>query len=151
MVTLNDLKAFHFFTYLNQEQLRYIATYMDYLQLQKGEVLFGEGEKGDYVCFVLKGELEVIKSSTPNDGDVTITTVSSGHSIGEMILIDNQPRSATVRAILPTELAVLTQSAFDMIANTEPLVGMNIFKGLSKVLTDKLKNTSSALANEMRY
>ena len=124
---------------------------MDPLVLNKGEILFGEGEIGDFVCFVLEGELEVIKETTLQDEASVIATLAEGQSIGEMVLIDNEPRSATVRATLPTKLAVLTQKAFDMVVNRKPDIGINVLKGLSRVLRDKLKDTSIRLANEMSF
>ena len=126
-----------------------MCQYMDALVLKKGEILFGEGEIGDFVCFVLEGELEVIKETSQQDEASVIATLAEGQSIGEMVLIDNEPRSATVRATSPASLAVLTQKAFDMVINKKPDIGINVLKGLSRVLRDKLKDTSIRLANEM--
>ena len=43
---------------------------MNYFELKKGETLFREGEKGDYVCFIVKGQLEVLKRSHELQVDV---------------------------------------------------------------------------------
>jgi len=149
--TINTLKRFNFFSYLSDEQVSSVFKYMDPLILNKGEVLFGEGENGDYVCFVLEGELEVIKENASKEDAIVIATLAEGHSIGEMVLLDNEVRSATVRATLPTKLAVLTQNAFDMIVDKQPDIGINVMKGLAKVLRDKLRDTSIRLANEMCF
>lgn len=151
MGTTKTLKRFNFFSYLADDQIKFIFKYMDPLVLKKGEILFGEGENGDYVCFILKGELEVIKESTIQEEANVIAILAEGQSIGEMVLIDNEPRTATVRATLPTKLIVLTQKAFDMVVNEKPAIGINVLKGLSRVLRDKLKDTSVKLANEMRF
>jgi len=49
------------FDKLQAQELKIIARYMNLIEMNKGEILFKEGDKGDYVCFVADGTLEVIK------------------------------------------------------------------------------------------
>jgi CRP/FNR family cyclic AMP-dependent transcriptional regulator len=70
-----------------------------------GEFVFKEGEKGDYVCFVMHGALDVIKLNQ-HAQPVVITTLAKGSSIGEMALIDKLTRSASVRACTTSGLIV---------------------------------------------
>ncbi|MBW1899177.1 MAG: cyclic nucleotide-binding domain-containing protein [Deltaproteobacteria bacterium] len=80
---------------LDSNELSTIAKYMVFFDLSKGELLFAEGDKGDYVCFIVEEQLDVIKKSAAGH-DVVIATLSRGRSIGEMSIIDNTPRSASV-------------------------------------------------------
>ena len=138
-----------FFSHVTSEQLEVVMEKMEQVQLAHENTLFREGNAGDYVCFILDGALEVIKSSKGGAGNV-IATLVAGSSIGEMALIDGQPRSASVRSLGSSQLAVLTKSTFDQLVEEEPLISVNILKGLAAVLSDNLRETSQLLNSEMR-
>ena len=74
--------------------------------LKAGEHLFHEGEAGNCAYVLESGRIEV---STTKDGErVVLATVGPGALLGEMALINNQPRMATLTAIEPTELVMIT-------------------------------------------
>ena len=136
------------FTNLNEEELRIIAGRMNFFELQKGEILFREGDKGNFVCYVVEGILEVLKQ-TESGKEVHIATIPRKRSIGEMSIIDNTPRSATVRAKTDVALVSLTQSGFDEILEQYPQTGISLLKGLARLLSMNLRKTSSRLADYM--
>lgn len=74
------------FDKLEANELKTISEYMNTVQITKGAILFNEGDKGDYVCFVVDGKLDVIKESDAHDA-VVITTLSKGRSIGDMSIL----------------------------------------------------------------
>ncbi len=124
-------------------------TYIEILELKAGEILFEEGEQGDYVCFIISGSLEVLKMTTWQNFTTVIATLYEGSCIGEMALIDNAPRSATIRSNENTRLAILTQKAFDVMIESEPELGVNILKGVAQTLSDNLRATTDKLADEV--
>ena len=65
--------------------------------LAAGDVLFREGEVGDFAYQVVKGKIEVCKFN--GDDYVTLAMLEKGALFGEMALIDKQPRSAMARAV----------------------------------------------------
>ena len=93
----DHLSLIPIFSALQPEELQTIEKYMFFNKMEPGEYVFKEGEKGDYVCFVASGALDVIKFNQ-NAQPVVITTLAKGGSIGEMALIDKLTRSASVRA-----------------------------------------------------
>ncbi len=147
--TKDFLKNFLLFSILTPDQLTYIIKYMDPMELKAGEILFKEGDAGDFMSIVLDGALEIIKEDTWKDQADVIATLGQGNSVGEMSLIDHNPRSATVRAITNTHLTTLSQGVFDMILDKEPNIGIKMLKGLTLVLSENLRDTSSRLADEM--
>jgi CRP-like cAMP-binding protein len=92
---------------LDSNELTTIANYMIFFNLSKGDLFFTEGDKGDYVYFIVEGRLDVIKKSSTGQ-DVVIATLSRGRSIGEMSIIDNTPRSASIKAQTDATLVALT-------------------------------------------
>lgn len=136
------------FTYLSTDDLQIIERFMFFNSVAPGEFVFKEGDRGDYVCFVVHGQLEVIKVNAQNQA-VVITQLTNGASIGEMALIDRMTRSASIRATVPTGLVVLTRKGFDMILREHPEIGINILKGMASLLSMKLRKTSEKLAEFM--
>ena len=121
---------------------------MNVIDAEPREIVFKEGDRGDYVCFVVDGSLEVIKESESGK-NVVISTLSKGRSIGEMAVIDECARSATVRARTKTTLVTLTKDNFDLILEENCTAGAKILKGISRLLSLNMRKTSSRLADYM--
>jgi len=147
------LSQFSFFDGLTDDELTIVAKYIKIVEIEPGNILFKEGEQGDCVYFIVDGELDVIKESVSGRkvgiDKVVITKLSKGRSIGEMSIIDNIPRSATVKALTEAALVKLTSGGFDSICKEHPKIGVTILKGISRLLTMNLRKTSSRLADHM--
>jgi len=144
----DHLSLIPIFSALQNEELQTIEKYMFFNKVEPGEYVFREGEKGDYVCFVAGGALDVIKLNQ-HAQPVVITTLAKGGSIGEMALIDKLTRSASVRACTPSSLIVLTRKGFDLILKLHPEIGIKILKGVASLLSINLRKTSDKLAEFM--
>ncbi len=136
------------FSNLESEELHYVADYMKFIEIKPGEILFHEWDRSEYVCFVVYGSLDVMKKSGP-DSYAILSTLKRGKSIGEMALIDNSPRSATVKANTKSILALLPKDRFDIILENRPSIGIKLLKGLARLLSHNLRKTSSRLADYM--
>jgi len=134
------------FEKINGEEVKVVARHMDTIDLNTGDILFRESDKGNYVFFIKEGELDVLKKSETSGKDVTLATLREGQSIGEMSIIDDFPRSATIQAKKRSKLYILSKSAFDMILNKHPKIGIKLLKGISHLLSKNLRETSRRLA-----
>jgi CRP/FNR family transcriptional regulator, cyclic AMP receptor protein len=143
---INYLIDFPLFDALKGNQLNIVAENMNYFEIDKGEILFKEGDKGDYICFVLDGVIDVLKKSVTGDS-VVIAVLPKGRSFGEMSILDNFPRSATAKARTKSSCLTLTRMSFDKILKDYPQIGITILKGISRVLSQNLRQTSSRLAD----
>ncbi|RZB33709.1 MAG: CRP/FNR family transcriptional regulator, cyclic AMP receptor protein [Desulfobacteraceae bacterium Eth-SRB2] len=94
---IDYLIDFPLFDALKGNQLNIVAAHMNYYEINKSVILFKEGDKGNYICFVLDGVIDVLKKSVTGDS-VVIAALPKGRSFGEMSIIDNFPRSATAKA-----------------------------------------------------
>jgi CRP-like cAMP-binding protein len=99
---------------LKDKELMVIEKYLNFIELTPGEIVFQEGDRGDYVCFVVEGSLDVLKKSETGE-EILISTLSKGRSIGEMSVIDDLPRSATIKARTKSTLLTLSRENFDYI------------------------------------
>ena len=105
-------------------------------------------ERKPYVCFISTGSLDVIKKNEKGQ-EIVIASLGRGRSIGEMAIVDDFPRSATVKARTRTTLLILTRSGFEKILNDHSPIGAKVLKGISRLLSMNLRKTSSRLADYM--
>ncbi len=145
---INFLIDIPLFDELQATELKIVARRMNLVEARRHDIIFKEGDKGNYMCFVVDGILDIVKQ-TASRKDVVISSLARGRSIGEMSVIDNFPRSATVRARTNATLLVLTREAFDELLRAQPPVGIKILKGLARLLSMNLRKTSSQLADFM--
>lgn len=136
-----------FFAMLDSHELAVVAKHMNYYEIKAGQVLFREGEPGDSVCFVIRGALDVYKEVPHPGKPVRIATVTKNRSIGEMAVIDEYTRSATVAARNDTGIVSLTKTGFDAILTENPRVGAAMLKKIATLVSMNLRRTSAQLAD----
>ena len=107
------------------------------ISFSQGEAIFTEGEPGNKTMYLIeKGRVEVLK------GDAVVARLGVGEPIGEMSLLLDEPRSATVRALNSVEALEITGENFGEILTKRPGIGRTIMKALAQ----RLKNTTKALS-----
>lgn len=134
------------FTSFSLDELSVLAKHMSFVHLQRGEYLFMEGDQGSFMGFVVSGVLEVQKSTSTGDR-VPLARLTKGSSIGEMAIIDQSVRSATVIAKKATTMVTLTEKGFDLLAEQQPALGIKVIKKIARLLSLNMRRTSSKLAD----
>ena len=134
------------FSSFSLDDLSVLARHMSFVHLQRGEYLFMEGDPGSFLGFVVSGVLEVQKSTTAGDR-VTLARLTKGSSIGEMAIIDQSVRSATVVTKQAATLVTLTEKGFDLLAERQPALGILVIKKIARLLSLNMRRTSSKLAD----
>ncbi|MDP6452908.1 MAG: ATP-binding protein [SAR202 cluster bacterium] len=119
------LKNVELFSDLTDEDLAHLSHELEEVRLAPGEVLFSEGEPGDKAYIIESGELEVIKESSGRD--VLLAVRESGEVIGEMALLQDVPRTATVRARSETNLCALHKREIDHLLETSVTAARSMF------------------------
>jgi len=76
-----------------------------------------------------------------------VVTVQAGRGLGEMSMVDKEPRSATVIVVEPAVLAVLTQESFALITRDKPALAANILLKIAQLLSQRLRYTSGVLVD----
>ncbi|EAU55746.1 cyclic nucleotide-binding protein [Mariprofundus ferrooxydans] len=123
-----------------------LAAHMRITRLDEQQRLFSEGDNSDYMCFVVSGTLELLKESQ-NGRMVSVSTLSRGRLVGEMALVENFPRHATVIARTPCTLLKITRESFEHILEKRPGIGIAFLQTLSKSLSQNLRRTCGQLAD----
>ena len=97
--------------------------------LAAGDVLFREGEVGDFAYQVVKGKIEVTKFN--GDEYVTLALLEKGALFGEMALIDKQPRSAMARAVNEATVREIDKDALLGYLKNSPQTAFNMMQQLA--------------------
>jgi MFS family permease len=103
----------------------------------RGESIVTEGESGDRLCIVYRGEVAVRKRMP--QGERELARLSAGDFFGEMSLFDDEPRSATVSAIDEVEVLILNRDRFHSLVQQRPSVLME----LCTTLVGRLRKAAS--------
>ncbi|OGS92425.1 MAG: hypothetical protein A2Z95_08225 [Gallionellales bacterium GWA2_60_18] len=127
-------------------QIESLSSYLRVYRARPGTVLFREGDKGDFMCIVIKGKLEIHKEDNLHI-DKTVSTVYPGRSIGEMTMVDGEPRSATAVAAETSMLAVLTQEKFMQIMREKPALAAKMLLKIAQLISQRLRHTSGILVD----
>jgi signal transduction histidine kinase len=104
-----------------------------------GQLVLQEGDQGDSLYVVLAGELEVTKRQ--GSQDVLLALYKPGQFFGEMALLEQAPRSASVRTLQESRLLMISQAAFQTLLSCSPSAPLKILH----TVTSRLRSTESAL------
>jgi CRP-like cAMP-binding protein len=96
------------------------------------------------MLMLVEGKVEVHKQDRWNKPQA-IATVEAGKTLGEMSMIDGEPRFATCVAIEPTLVAVLDRENLARIIVEQPMLGAKILMQLVLMLSQRLRSTSGRL------
>ncbi len=122
------------FAGLSAEMLDRIGALASDVGLRRGEWLFREGEPADGVYVVRVGHLEVVQAAQAGQHgpeSETINTLSRGAVLGELALLSETVRSASIRALRDTELLKIEKAHFDSLLQAEPELALSLTRVLS--------------------
>ena len=141
---INCLSGITIFTDLDSQELDMISDHMHVSRLEPGDIVFSEGDPGDEVCFVVDGILDVSKRYD-REQERKIAVKEPGGAIGEMAVIGNIARTATVKARTDATLLTLSRSRLDQICDQHPKAGVKIMRAIARRLSLHLRDTSREL------
>lgn len=125
------LKSVSLFKSIPAEIVSTIAQIAEEIPVTKDTILFKEGEIGDAMYVIVDGKIAVHK------GEKQIATLTKWDCLGEMALLDEEPRSADATASSDSILLRISQESFAELLHQHP----NIMHSLLKILTGRLRNS----------
>ncbi|HMA36188.1 MAG TPA: GGDEF domain-containing protein [Chloroflexia bacterium] len=128
---LNELAKSDPGSRLDQDQVARLAEVADVQIFAPGELLFSEGDPSDAVYLVVSGEVEFTQAGSEN---LQLMPRGYGEFVGEMGVIENQPRSATGRARGPVQVLRFTNNAFLELIRTAPFLIWKLMRNISFAL-----------------
>lgn len=141
---LDEIEFFQDFSY---GELEVIARYLRLEEVQEGQIVFGEGERGNYMLILLSGRIAIYKGGVHQQH--LISKEGRGRIVGEMALLDHETRSATCIADLDCELLTFTQDSLKKLATDQPAIAYHFMLFMAKLLSKRLRRTSGMMTDFM--
>lgn len=137
---LETLKKIPLFRYLTYQELVKVLniTYLE--SYDAGATILKEGDTGEELYIVLAGRVSVSR------GGQEIVDLHPGVHFGEMALVDQSPRSATIVAKDPTRLLVVERRSFYTLIRKEPVLAVKLLWSFVQVLSRRLRETNEQLS-----
>jgi CRP-like cAMP-binding protein len=132
------LRTIPVFAELAERDLIALADDLRAKEYAKDETIFRQGDESREVYFVRKGKVRIYKIS-PSGNETSIAIFSTNDVIGELAAIDQEPRSASAKAMTAVSLLAMSQERFLYTLQTVPRFGL----AMARMLAHKLRWTSA--------
>jgi CRP-like cAMP-binding protein len=138
------LRKVAFFEHLSEKQLKTLSRFLHERRFEENEYLFEENHPGAALFIIATGEVAV-EVEAPDQSVVQIATLKSGQFLGELALLDDSPRSASAKAVVPTQCYAFSRAELNRLQKEDPLISIEIYKTLAWVIGERLKAMNRSL------
>lgn len=132
------LKDIPLFAGLNEKHLSAIVQDLRSRDYKKDDLIFRQGDESREIYIVLKGKVRIYKIS-PSGNETSLDIFSTHNVLGEFAALDNEPRSASAKAVNQVTVLAMSQEHFSHHLNTVPGLALN----LARLLSGKLRWTAA--------
>ena len=132
------LSSIPIFRDLDKNELEVVFKHVFEQSVKKDNVLFVEGMPGESLYVIISGCVEITKE-TKNNEKIVLAMMGPGDMVGEMSLIDSEPRSATAVTTEDSVLMVITKRSFNEILCSNSQIAAKILMSLLKVISRRLR------------
>jgi len=127
-VKMDLLKQVPLFADASRRELREISMVADEVVVPAGYLLAREGASGQELVIIVEGAADVVKRGRK------INAVGSGEFVGEIAILTEQPRTASVKTTQPTHALVLTRRDFQTLMKRVPSIQLKVLEALARRL-----------------
>jgi CRP-like cAMP-binding protein len=127
------IKRVPLFTHCSKKELGLVAQIADEIDIREGKTLMREGDRGREFFILVDGNAEVSKKGRK------VNTMGSGDFFGEIALVSQRPRTATVTTTSPVRALVVTEQSFRSLLGRAPDVQRKVLQALAdRVAADSI-------------
>lgn len=147
MVETDALRGVYMFGRLPEQTLSRLAAVLQRRSYAEGEILFDKGDPGEEMYIVEEGAVAIFEPGEAEPGhERPLRIFRAGGTLGEMALIDREPRTLSARAVQPTQTLVLKGSDFEHLVRDRAMA-MAIMAGLN----DRIRYTTDFLGEVRQW
>lgn len=139
MANYDFLRKIPLFSELPDDDLESLCQIVKEFHLPAGEVLFEEGSAGDVAYIIRSGEVEIVKMS--QNREILLAKRGPGEVFGEIALVFDSPRTASVRARTDTQLVSIGREDLRMLLQISPTAAASLFD----IVLTRWQNTQNLL------
>lgn len=132
---------------LTLEEARVVITHMTPRFFAAGTTFIREGDTGDngFMALLVKGDVVVERITSNRHEPATVRVLGPGSLIGEIGLVDHEPRSASCTASTDVWCAILTRAAVETMITRHAIVAARLLLGVSAIIAERLRDTNRQL------
>ena len=147
-IDIKTLSGFELFADMTEDELSALASILTPKSFHENDVLIEVDTMGDEIYFIRNGMVGIELDMVGSSGSERIAKLGEGASVGEFILTRKARRSAKVTVLTAVvDTYVTTYEKMMTLFEAKPRIGLMVFRNLSAVLVERLKNTNMALRN----
>jgi CRP-like cAMP-binding protein len=161
MEKIDILRRTDIFYDLTEAQLEMLASICDERSVKLGDVIFEENNQGDEMFVIARGAVEILVDPSIVGGPgakkrgsmpVTIATLRSGQTFGEIALVDQGLRTASARcAETETQLLAIQRGKFIKLCDTYPEMGYRVMRNIAADLAFKIRGSDLAIREQLLW
>ena len=122
------------FSSLDKKELQALSKSCQERKYSAGTTLISQGDSGVGLYVIISGHVKTTQAKNPDRAEVDLGTYGPGNVIGEMALLDDLPRSATVTAVDDVTALLLPVWEFRATVRNHPEIGLKLLSVLSRRL-----------------
>lgn len=145
-VTPDDVRDIGLFGGLDDETLSSLLSELRVVEMEPGETVFRENDRGREMFVLLGGEMEVVKQSR-GEARSRVAMLGPGDWFGEMSILDVMPRSATVRAVAFSRVLRIGAGDLDSLYRRDPKSYALLVLNLAREMSRRLRVADALLAD----
>ena len=143
-----NIQKINIFKELSDDEIDILVKHAKLRSLDEGELLFRQGDKGDFFAVIVDGRVEIARH-TEKDTPVAIASLANGATLGEMSLLSKETRSASAIATEPSIIFILSKQSFDELIETSPRCGVKVLQKIAIILCENVRRTSALFADSI--
>ncbi len=161
MEKIDILRRTDIFYDLTSAQLEMLASICEERVVKLGDIIFEENNPGDEMFVISRGAVEILVDPSIVGGPgakkrgsmpVTIATLRSGQTFGEIVLVDQGLRTATARcAETETQLLAIQRGKFMKLCDTYPEMGYRVMRNIAADLAFKIRGSDLAIREQLLW
>lgn len=132
---------------LSHDEARIVVSFMKPKRIPEGTTFIREGDTKDtgFMLLVLDGEVTVESIVVSRISPVTVTVLGPGALIGEMGLVDGEPRTASCTASTDLRCAILTRDSLEDLIDEDPRTGAKLLLAISTRIAERFRDSADKL------
>ncbi len=138
------------FSLLSPSERRVLLDTMNFVEFQKGHIIFKEGDRGDTLYIVKSGTVS-ISLRLSNGQERELVEFSAGDFFGEMSIFENAPRSASCTTKENSALFTLSGDTFFQFVESHPFIAIKIMYRMLNSTSQRLRNTDEFLSDMVQW
>jgi CRP-like cAMP-binding protein len=146
---LEIIEHIRLFEDFERGEVEALAARMQCYRAPAGAPIIREGDSGDFMLILLDGQCEIVRND-PTGVPQRIGLAGPGKTLGEMSMIDGEPRFASCIALEDTCFAVLDRDGLTRIIADDPRLGIKILMELVLLLSQRLRGASAKLVDGLK-